>query len=101
MALYLGALGLVLWIAAAAHGGVLYKRTEHLSTSLTGQAILLAFSYALFYHMLNGLRHLIWDAGGGYEPQQANRVSWFIMLAAAFLTGAGWAVVLMMRGGFS
>ncbi|MXW72614.1 MAG: succinate dehydrogenase, cytochrome b556 subunit [Gammaproteobacteria bacterium] len=50
----------------------------------------LGWTYCLFYHFANGVRHLVWDIGRGFEPGHARLSGWFVFLASLAATGAYW-----------
>ena len=50
----------------------------------------LGWMYCLFYHFANGVRHLVWDTGRGFEPGHAQLSGWFVFLASLAATGAYW-----------
>ena len=50
----------------------------------------LGWTYCLFYHFANGVRHLVWDIGRGFEPAHARLSGWFVFLASLAATGAYW-----------
>ena len=60
--------------------------------------VLFGWSWALFYHLCNGIRHLIQDAGLGYEIPQFVRSSWLSVAGSIVLTAATWAWVMMAGG---
>ncbi len=66
--------------------------------SPVGMVLLFGWSWALFYHLCNGIRHLIQDAGLGYEITQFVRSSWLSVAGSIVLTVACWAWVLMAGG---
>jgi succinate dehydrogenase / fumarate reductase cytochrome b subunit len=51
---------------------------------------LIGFTLSLVYHMLNGLRHLVWDLGHGFDPQGSNLRSLLIFAGAVVITAAIW-----------
>lgn len=95
------AAGLVLftwWLAALATGPESFAFVQGLAASLIGLLVLIGFSAALFYHLCNGIRHLVWDFGYGYDKDVA-RLSGFVTLAAAaVLTVLLWVTVLFAAG---
>jgi succinate dehydrogenase / fumarate reductase, cytochrome b subunit len=95
--LSLGAFGLAWWLLAAARGGDVYAQTAGLMASWPGKIILFGFSLALMYHLLNGIRHLLWDAGWGFEIPQVYRSGYVVVGLALALTAGIWFVAL--RGG--
>lgn len=61
--LYAGMVILMLWLAAAAIGGDVFAVAQAIFAHWFGQLVLFGFTWALFHHLLGGLRHLIWDTG--------------------------------------
>ena len=66
-ALYLGTILLVWYLLAAAAGGGAFDFASWFFDSFLGQLILLGFTFALLHHFFGGIRHLIWDAGYGFD----------------------------------
>ena len=62
--------------------------------SPVGIALLIAWTFAFFVHLGNGIRHLVWDTGRGFEKSQANATAWLVLVAAAVLTAAFWVLRL-------
>ena len=93
----LGAFVLAWWLLAAAQGGDAYARAaEHLASPF-GKLALAGFSLALVYHLLNGIRHLLWDAGWGFKLPQVYRSGYTVVALTVVLTAAIW--FFSMRGG--
>lgn len=91
--LSLGAAMLAGWVIAAAVGGEVFAAVNGHLSAWYGQLLLFGWSYALFYHLCNGIRHLVWDAGVGLEKETA-RISGYATLAASILlTAAAWGIV--------
>lgn len=57
--------------------------------------LLLGWSVALFYHLLNGIRHLFWDAGLGFSLRATNISGWAVVLGTILLTALSWAWVYL------
>jgi len=55
--------------------------------------MLIGWSFAFFFHLSNGIRHLFWDTGRGFEKQQANASAWFVLVAATVLTAGFWLML--------
>src|SRR5581483_9174692 len=68
VALYVGALIVAGWAAALASGPDAYASYLHLLGSPIGEVVLAGLTFAIFYHLANGLRHLVWDTGRGFAP---------------------------------
>jgi succinate dehydrogenase / fumarate reductase, cytochrome b subunit len=92
-----GAFGLAWWLLAAAKGGDAYAQVGGIMASVLGKIVLFGFSLALMYHLLNGIRHLLWDAGWGFEIPQVYRSGYVVVGLTVVLTAAIWFVAL--RGG--
>jgi succinate dehydrogenase cytochrome b subunit len=82
VALTLGTLLLTWWLVSAAYGPDAFAHAQAFVGSWFGQLLLWGFTFALFYHLGNGIRHLAWDFGWGFELSQV-RASGLAMLAFA------------------
>jgi succinate dehydrogenase / fumarate reductase cytochrome b subunit len=94
VALAVGTLLLVYWLVAAAAGPEAFAGAQAFIGSLIGYLLLLGWSAALFYHLANGIRHLFWDAGMGFELENAYRSGWAVLIATAALTVLAWIIGL-------
>ena len=99
VALAFGTLLLVYWLAAAASGPEAFALAQRLIGSIIGQLLLLGWTFALFYHFCNGIRHLFWDAGYGFELRNAYRSGLAVLAGSAVLTLLFWAVGYAVWGG--
>jgi len=86
VALAFGTLLLVWWLAAAATGADAYATVQGFMGSWIGIVVLIGWSFALYYHLSNGIRHLFWDAGIGLELGPARLTGYLAVIAAAGLT---------------
>ena len=66
--------------------------------SIFGQLVLFGFTAALFFHLCNGVRHLIWDAGYGLEIDAVIESGWAVIVIAALLTLGAWIAGYGFRG---
>lgn len=85
--------GLVLmlwWLVALASGPEYYNYVMEIAGSIIGRLVLLGFSWALFFHLCNGLRHLYWDAGWGFEVEAVTRSGYMVLIGATVLTVLAW-----------
>jgi succinate dehydrogenase / fumarate reductase cytochrome b subunit len=89
-----GAFALAWWLMAVAAGGESYDRAARCLASPFGKIVLFGFSLALVYHLLNGIRHLLWDAGYGFEIPEFYRTGWTVAVLTVALTAAIWFVAL-------
>ena len=97
--LWLGTAVLTYWLYATALGPEQYDIAQAIFGSWIGMLLLLGWSFALFYHLCNGIRHLFWDAGYGYDLDTAARSGWGVMLATLVLTVIAWGIGLSAGGG--
>ena len=95
VALSLGTVGLVCWLMAIAGGAAQFEQVQGFYRSLIGKLLLFGWSYALFYHLCNGIRHLLWDAGKNLEIESVNKGGVVMLISSAVLTVAAWAAALM------
>ena len=95
--LVVGSLVLVYWLAAVAGGADTFANAQALLGSVPGRVLLLAITFSLFYHLGNGVRHLFWDAGHGFELGTAHRSGVAVIVAAIALTAVAWALGYAMR----
>ncbi len=92
--LVLGSLLLVYWLHALAGGAVRYAGAQEFFISFWGRLLLLLWSYALFYHLCNGIRHLFWDFGHGFELTSLYKSGWVVVGSAVVLTAISWFLVM-------
>lgn len=92
VALAVGALYLTWWLIALASGPQAFAAVQGFSGSIIGQLMLLGWTFSLFYHLANGIRHLAWDAGRGFELDTAAMTGHAVVAAAVVLTGITWVV---------
>lgn len=94
MILTVGAFALAWWLLAVAAGGDHYARAAACLASPLGKLVLFGFSLALVFHLLNGVRHLAWDAGQGFEIPEFYRSGWAVAILTVVFTAAIWFVAL-------
>jgi succinate dehydrogenase / fumarate reductase cytochrome b subunit len=90
--LAIGTLALVGWIAAAAAGPIWFETAQIWANHWVGRLLLFGWTFALFYHLANGIRHLLWDAGRGFELKTAAASAGLVVLAAVVLTALAWLI---------
>ena len=90
---------LVYWLAAAAGGPEPYGRALSLIGSLPGQVVLFGGLLSFCYHLLNGIRHLFFDAGYGFELPVARKTGWAVGIGTVVLALGLWALVAATLGG--
>lgn len=92
LGLFLGVLLLAWWIFFNVYGCA--SCINPLVFSVFGRVFLVLWTLALYYHMLNGIRHLFWDMGKGFELDVLRKSGIFVVLGAVVLTLASWLYVL-------
>jgi succinate dehydrogenase / fumarate reductase, cytochrome b subunit len=95
--LVLGALLLVAMLLAAAAGPEAFAIATRCAYSLPGKALALATAFALAYHFFNGVRHLLWDIGWGYELSRVYATGYLVVALSLFSTLA--IALLALRAG--
>ncbi len=98
IALAIGTLLLVWWLTAAAYGEPAFASAQNFLGSILGRLLLFGWSFAFFFHLCNGLRHLVWDAGHGFELKTAHRSALLVLAAALVLTLATWVLGYSLMG---
>lgn len=93
--LSIGALALLAWIVAAAAGTESYARVQGLLAGPLGMLLLFGCSASFFYHLGNGIRHLVWDAGYGFDREVARLSGWATFVGAVIVTALFWAGVML------
>lgn len=93
-ALFVGALLLSWWIVFNAYG--CGDCINKMVFSVPGRVFLFLWSLALYYHMLNGVRHLFWDAGKGFEIKTVYASGIAVVLGAIALTAGSWFAVFYL-----
>ena len=90
-----GTLLFAYWLIAAAAGPEAFATAQDLIGSWLGRLILLGFTFSLLYHFLNGIRHLFWDIGMGFDLRTLTVSGWSVVVLSAALT------VLIWIGGYA
>jgi succinate dehydrogenase / fumarate reductase cytochrome b subunit len=98
VALAVGTLLLVWWLLAAAAGPEVYETARTCLGSWVGRLLLFGWSFALFYHLLNGIRHLGWDLGLGFEIKTAYATGWTVWALSILLTLVTWVAAYAAMG---
>ena len=83
---------LVLWLYGLAFNVPLFQAMIAFFSSLFGKVMLFSWVLAFNYHLCNGIRHLFWDAGKGFELPQVYRSGYLVLAAALILSALVWLV---------
>ena len=83
--LSLGLLLLVYWLMAVASGAQAQARAPHLLSLPVAKLVYAALIVGYCYHLVAGIRHLVWDTGRGLERAQSQRSAWLVVLSSIAL----------------
>lgn len=89
---------LVSWLMALAAGPVAFADAQAFFASVLGRFLLFCWTLTLFYHLCNGIRHLAWDAGYGYDLETVTRTGWLTVGATLGLTLFAWILGYAVMG---
>jgi succinate dehydrogenase / fumarate reductase, cytochrome b subunit len=95
IALAVGSILLAWWLVAVAAGGDVFAATHAFLVSPIGLLLLFGWSVAFYYHLCSGIRHLVWDAGYGFEIRSAYRSGYAVLAATVVLTVLTWLYVFL------
>jgi len=95
--LAIGALLLAAWLVCVASDADCFAWCQQLLASWFGKLALFAFSACMIYHLLNGIRHLLWDIGWGMEIETVVKTGYLVIFLSVVLSALLWFVAL--RGG--
>ena len=101
VALYAGSALLACWLMAAATGPEAYALVRDISSAWYGRLVLFGYSWALFHHMLVGVRHFIRVTGRGFALTPVYWIARTTAIAPLFLTGLAWVLGYMYLGVWS
>ena len=85
-ALLVSSLLLIWWLLAASSSAAAFAVADYVITSWFGDIVMVLSLWALWYHTLGGVRHLIWDTGRGLELKTAERMGWMMIIGSLVLT---------------
>jgi succinate dehydrogenase / fumarate reductase cytochrome b subunit len=94
VALIIGTIFLGAIVIAAAMGEAHYDMIMGYANTLVGKIILLGWTWSLYYHLCNGIRHLFWDMGYLFKIQNANRAGYVVLLSSVILTAGTWYLAM-------
>ena len=96
--LYGGAILWTLWFVALAEGPQAYAQMQNFLLSPFGLMILASWSFSFFYHLCNGIRHLIWDLGIGYEMSTVRLSGGLVVVTSLLLSCIAWMIGIWAGG---
>jgi len=90
VALVFGTFVLAWWLIAAAAGPGPFGVVQAVISSWFGRLLLFGWTFALFYHLCNGIRHMCWDAGKCLEVSALYASGWVVVITSTSLTLVAW-----------
>lgn len=100
LALTLGAGMLAWWLLALLGAPSDFEAVQHFLSSPIGRLLLLGWTWSLFFHLANGIRHLIWDTGHAMTLPAVYRGGWIVLAMSILLTAAAWyGACVLVQGG--
>ncbi|HSN51424.1 MAG TPA: succinate dehydrogenase, cytochrome b556 subunit [Woeseiaceae bacterium] len=90
VAMSIGLIVLAAWLMQAAAGPEAYLKFTTLMGTMAGRLLLVGWSFAFFFHAANGIRHLAWDTGRGFDKQSADRSAWLVLAFAVAMNTIFW-----------
>jgi len=94
VALSAGTVLLAWWLVAAAVSPAAFATVQSFVASPIGLVVLIGWSLALYFHLFSGIRHLVWDAGFGFDQPWYNLSGWAVVVATIAATVVSWVVDL-------
>lgn len=98
VALYAGTVFLAWWLIAAASTPAAYLAFKDITGSGLGVIVSFGYSWALLYHLFNGVRHLVWDTGHGFENETAEWTGILVFGLSVGVTLLAWLAAFLPRG---
>jgi succinate dehydrogenase / fumarate reductase cytochrome b subunit len=89
---------LVAWLIAVASGPQTYSAVQGSIRSWIGFLLLLGWTFSLFFHLCNGIRHLVWDTGPGFLLRTIYASGWTVLTASVVLTIVAWVAGFIVMG---
>jgi len=93
--LSVGTVLMVMWLVSLAGGASRYDAMREFMGHPLVTLLLIGWTLALFYHLLNGIRHLLWDTGMLLELGPAQVSGWIVLVLSAILTALAWGGALL------
>ena len=97
VALYAGTLLLAWFLIAAASNVHAFASVSRVLNSWLGLLVLFGFTWALFHHLLGGIRHFVWDAGYGMDHPEREWLAQGTLAGGIVLTLVMWALAFWLR----
>jgi len=91
--LALGAILITIWLFAALSGDDAFALVQRFRDSIIGRLMLFGWLFAFVYHLLNGVRHMRWDAGYGFDLKSTYRSGWILVCSTVIISVLIWIIV--------
>ena len=88
--LVVGAIIIAGWLSSLALGSQYFLTYQAMLRTIPGKIVLVVWSFSMFYHLFNGIRHLFWDAGCGHDLKNAYLTGWLVVIGSTLATCALW-----------
>ena len=93
--LSLGSVALAVWLIAIASGQESYASVRQVFASGPFKVLLVGWAFCFFLHLANGVRHLAWDTGAGFDKKTISASGWTVIVVAALATAVfSWLAIL-------
>lgn len=94
-----GTIMLLYWLTAAALGGDAYAEMQRCFASAPAQLVLAGWAFSFYFHLLNGVRHLLWDSGRGLEIDMTYKTGYAVVVGSVIMTAFTLVCVVAQGGG--
>lgn len=98
LALYAGTAALVVWLWSAAYNAECFEGISEFLSGVIGKILLFVWTLAFYYHLGNGVRHLIWDTGRALSIPAAYRAGYIVLLFTVGATAVTWWLLVKNAG---
>ena len=89
-----GTVLLVAWLWAAAYNAECYAGITSFLGSIIGRIMLVGWTFAFYFHLGNGIRHLFWDVGIGFSLPALHRSGWTVVIFSIIFTAVTWWCIM-------
>lgn len=97
LGLYVGVLMLAWFLIAASTDAAAFGVFSAFIESVIGRLVLFGFTWALFHHLIGGIRHFLWDVGYGMDAPLRDQLAWATLIGGFALTIVAWAIGYAVR----
>ena len=93
----IGTLMISYWFVSVASGPRSYSNAQWFFDSIIGKILILGFTFSMVFHLLNGIRHLFWDIGLGFEINTSKKSAWLVVILTFIITFVIWIIAYMVK----